>query len=54
MLPWLWVSRPKKSNAPVASGLPLQVETRGAKGGKDVRLLYSDFNSPKIRIDAPK
>ena len=38
----------------VASGLPLQVETRGAKGGKDVRLVYSDFNSPKIRIDAPK
>lgn len=38
----------------VASGLPLQIETRGAKGGKDVRLVYSDFNSPKIRIDAPK
>jgi hypothetical protein len=38
----------------VASGLPLQAETRGAKDGKDVRLLYSDFNSPKIRIDAPK
>ena len=38
----------------VASGLPLQVETRGAKGGKDVRILYSDFNSPKIRIEAPK
>jgi outer membrane lipoprotein-sorting protein len=43
----------------VASGLPLQVETRGAGSkngvrGKDVRLLYSDFNSPKIRIDAPK
>ena len=38
----------------VASGLPLQVETRGAKGGKEVRILYSDFNSPKIRIEAPK
>jgi outer membrane lipoprotein-sorting protein len=38
----------------VASGLPLQVETRGAKGGKDMRLLYSDFDSAKIRIVAPK
>ena len=38
----------------LASGLPLQVETRGGKGGKDVRILYSDFNSPKIRIEAPK
>jgi outer membrane lipoprotein-sorting protein len=38
----------------LASGLPLQVETRGAKGGKDVRIVYSDFNSPKIRIEAPK
>ena len=38
----------------VASGLPLQVETRGAKGGKDMRIVYSDFNSSRIRIDAPK
>lgn len=38
----------------VASGLPLQIETRGAKGGKDMRLLYSDFDSAKIRIVAPK
>lgn len=37
----------------VASGLPLQVETRGNTDGKDVRILYSDFNSAKIRIDAP-
>ena len=25
-----------------------------AKGGKDMRLLYSDFDSAKIRIVAPK
>lgn len=38
----------------VTSGLPLQIETRGAKGGKDMRLLYSDFDSAKIRIVEPK
>lgn len=40
----------------VTSGNVLQVETTGKNGGKTfaMRVLYSDFNSPAIRINAPK
>lgn len=43
----VWVS--------IASGLPVQVETSRNRGGKlhTARMIYSDFNSPKIRISAP-
>lgn len=39
----------------VASGLVLQVETSSNQGGKaaSMRILYSDFNSPTIRIAKP-
>lgn len=38
----------------IASGHVLQLETRGARGGKDMRILYSEIDSPRIRIEAPK
>jgi len=40
----------------VRSGHVLQVETSGKLAGKPfaMRVVYSDFNSPGIRIDAPK
>ena len=39
----------------VASGLVLQVETSSSQGGKaaNMRMLYSDFNNPAIRISKP-
>ena len=40
----------------VASGLVLQVETSGKNAGRPfaMRVAYSDYNSPAIRITAPK
>jgi hypothetical protein len=40
----------------VSSGNVLQVETSGKAAGKPIamRVLYSDFNSPSIKIEAPK
>lgn len=40
----------------VRSGNVLQVETSGKAAGKPyaMRIMYSDFNSPSIKIDAPK
>ena len=39
----------------VASGLVLQVETSSNQGGKasNMRITYSDFNSPAIRVSKP-
>ena len=39
----------------VASGLVLQVETSSNQGGKaaNMRIVYSDFNNPTIRISKP-
>ena len=40
----------------VSSGNVLQIETAGKGAGKpaQMRVVYSDFNSPAIRIDPPK
>ena len=39
-----------------STGLVLQVESSGKNAGRPfaMRVTYSDFNSPAIRIDAPK
>ncbi|OGT58923.1 MAG: hypothetical protein A3E01_05995 [Gammaproteobacteria bacterium RIFCSPHIGHO2_12_FULL_63_22] len=39
----------------VASGQVLQLETSGKSAGKpfSMRMLYTDFNSPKIKVNAP-
>jgi hypothetical protein len=39
----------------LASGLVLQLETSSTQGGKasNMRILYTDFNNPTIRISKP-
>jgi outer membrane lipoprotein-sorting protein len=60
-LKYRWLNSGKQQSTSTAwigvrSGLVLQVETSGKAAGRPfaMRVVYSDFNSPSIRIDPPK